>query len=80
MKTKVLSTVAAIALSLGAVTAAGNASARSYGYGLGNYHSIHAGFVFHGHGGDADGYLSNYGYNLDTGLVYFIVINAFRAS
>ena len=35
MKTKILSTVAAIALSLGAVTAAGNASARSYGYGLG---------------------------------------------
>jgi hypothetical protein len=34
MKTKILSTVAAIAISLGAITAAGNASAR-HGYGLG---------------------------------------------
>jgi CubicO group peptidase (beta-lactamase class C family) len=52
----------------------------TFGYGLGNYHSLHNGFVFHGHGGDADGYLSRYGYNLETGRGYFIVINAFRNS
>ena len=36
MKTKILSTVAAVAISLGAITAAGSASARhGHGYGLG---------------------------------------------
>jgi CubicO group peptidase (beta-lactamase class C family) len=49
-----------------------------FGYGLGNYAYVHKGLVFHGHGGDADGYLSHYGYNRDTGLGYFLVINAFK--
>ncbi len=50
----------------------------SFGYGLGNYAYVRNGFVFHGHGGDADGYLSHYGYSRDAGLGYFLVINAFR--
>lgn len=40
MKTKILSTVAAIAISLGAITAAGTASAR-YGGGLGTDYSYY---------------------------------------
>ena len=51
-----------------------------FGYGLGNYHWVHGGFVFHGHGGDADGYLSHFGYNRDAGLGYFLVINAFKGA
>jgi len=31
-----------------------------YGYGLGNYYSLHKGRVLHAHGGDADGYLAHY--------------------
>lgn len=50
----------------------------SYGYGLGNYQYLHQGFLFHGHGGDGDGYLSHYAYNRETGLGYFVVINAFK--
>jgi len=49
-----------------------------YGYGFGNYSSSHRGFVFHGHGGDADGYLSRYGYSRDKKLGYYLVINAFN--
>lgn len=49
-----------------------------YGYGLGNYHWFRKGLLFHGHGGDADGYLSHYAYNHDTGMGYFLVITAFR--
>ncbi len=49
-----------------------------FGYGLGNYHYLHRGFVFHGHGGDADGYLSHFGYQRERGLGYFLVINAFQ--
>ena len=56
-------------------------SARSglkFGYGLGSYHWIRNGLVFHGHGGDGDGYLTRFGYNRDTGLGYFVVINVFQ--
>jgi CubicO group peptidase (beta-lactamase class C family) len=49
-----------------------------YGYGLGNNQKFRKGVLFNGHGGDADGYLSQLGYNRDTGMGYFIVINAFR--
>jgi hypothetical protein len=31
-----------------------------------------------GHGGDADGYLSHFGYSRDSGRGYFVVINIFR--
>jgi CubicO group peptidase (beta-lactamase class C family) len=50
----------------------------AYGYGLANYQWSRRGHLFHGHGGDADGYLAHYGYNRDTGLGYFVVINAFN--
>ncbi|MEM8844398.1 MAG: serine hydrolase domain-containing protein [Pseudomonadota bacterium] len=50
----------------------------NYGYGLGNYHWIRDGVVFHGHGGDADGYLAHYGYSRENNLGYFLVINAFN--
>lgn len=49
-----------------------------FGYGLGNYHYLHRGLVFHGHGGDADGYLSHFGYQRERALGYFLVINAFQ--
>ena len=49
-----------------------------YGYGLGNNQKFRKGVLFNGHGGDADGYLSQVGYNRDTGMGYFVVINAFR--
>ena len=49
-----------------------------YGYGLGNNQKFRKGVLFNGHGGDADGYLSQLGYNRDTGMGYFIVISAFR--
>lgn len=50
----------------------------TYGYGLGNYTSMRDGFIFHGHGGDGDGYLARLAYNRDTRLGYFVVINAFK--
>ncbi len=53
-------------------------SGLDYGYGLANYHWQYEGHTFHGHGGDADGYLSRYGYNKDSGLAYFVMINAFQ--
>jgi hypothetical protein len=49
-----------------------------YGYGLGNNQKFRKGVLFNGHGGDGDGYLSQLGYNRDTGMGYFIAINAFR--
>jgi CubicO group peptidase (beta-lactamase class C family) len=51
----------------------------AFGYGLGIYHSYRDGVLFYTHGGDGDGYLSRFGYNRETGLGYFISINAFRA-
>ena len=53
-------------------------SGLSYGYGLGNYQWQSNGYTFYGHGGDADGYLSRFGYNKETGLAYFVMINAFQ--
>jgi hypothetical protein len=50
----------------------------TYGYGLGNYQWQTQGHSFHGHGGDADGYLTKYAYQKDTGMAYFIMINAFQ--
>ncbi|WP_455235029.1 serine hydrolase domain-containing protein [Thiogranum longum] len=54
-------------------------SGLEYGYGLGNYQFVYRGFLFHGHGGDGDGYLSHYAYSRDLGLGYFVVINAFNS-
>ena len=49
-----------------------------FGYGLGSNQKFRKGVLFNGHGGDGDGYLSQLGYNRDTGAGYFVVINAFR--
>jgi len=53
-------------------------SGLNYGYGLGNYQFVYAGFLWHGHGGDGDGYLSRFAYSRQLGLGYFVVINAFH--
>ena len=50
----------------------------SYGHGLGLGQSLHRGFLWYGHGGDGDGYLSHFGYNREAGAGYFLTINAFR--
>lgn len=50
----------------------------SYGYGLGLYQWQTEGHSFYGHGGDADGYLTRFGYNPESGLAYFVMINAFN--
>ena len=49
-----------------------------HGYGLGNYNWYREGIEFHGHGGDADGYLSRLGYSRTTNSGYFLVITAFQ--
>lgn len=49
-----------------------------FGYGLGNYQWLREGVSFHGHGGDADGYLSRYGYTRSNNSGYFLIINAFQ--
>lgn len=50
----------------------------AWGYGLGNYAWLRNGVAFHGHGGDADGYLSRMAYSHELGRGYFLVINAFN--
>ncbi len=45
------------------------------GYGAGLYGRVRNGFVFFGHGGDADGYRSRYGLLPDAGRGYLVVIN-----
>ena len=50
----------------------------TYGYGLGTYTWTRDGALFHGHGGDGDGYLAHYGYNRDVAMGYFLVINLFN--
>lgn len=50
----------------------------TYGYGLGVYQWQVDGHNFYGHGGDADGYLTRYGYNPESGLAYLVMINAFN--
>ena len=47
------------------------------GYGLGIYSWFSNGVLFHGHGGDGDGYLAHFGYSPRTARGYFVVINAF---
>lgn len=45
------------------------------GYGTGMYSRLRRGMLWHGHGGDADGYRSRYGFLPDQGAAYFVVIN-----
>jgi hypothetical protein len=50
----------------------------SYGYGPGLDQSLHQGFIWYGHGGDGDGYLSRFAYNRAADAGYFLTINAFK--
>ncbi|MEA3413728.1 MAG: serine hydrolase domain-containing protein [Pseudomonadota bacterium] len=49
-----------------------------YGYGPGLSAFPYRGFLFYGHGGDGDGYLSRFGYSRQLDRGYFVVINAFH--
>lgn len=53
-------------------------SGLTYGYGLSNYQWQRNGIIFHGHGGDAHGYLSHFGYTRSNNSGYFVVITAFN--
>jgi CubicO group peptidase (beta-lactamase class C family) len=53
-------------------------SGLTFGYGLGVNQSYRRGVLFYGHGGDGDGYLAHFAYNRESGLGYFVVINAFN--
>lgn len=46
------------------------------GYGLGNYTSVHDGFVYHGHNGGVNGGLTEMAYLPEYGVGYFYSINA----
>ena len=46
------------------------------GYGLGNYTTVHDGFLYHGHGGAVNGGLTDMAYMPEHGVGYFYSINA----
>jgi len=46
------------------------------GYGLGNYTTPESGFLFHGHDGEIDGFLTSFAYLPEHGVGYMYVINA----
>jgi len=52
----------------------------TYGYGLGLGQTLRKGFLWYGHGGDGDGYLSHFAYNREADAGYFLTINAFNHS
>ncbi|MEM1112986.1 MAG: serine hydrolase domain-containing protein [Pseudomonadota bacterium] len=45
------------------------------GYGLSNFTSVRNGFVFHGHTGGIDGFVSNYAYLPEAGRGFFYSLN-----
>ncbi|MBI2992708.1 MAG: serine hydrolase [Gammaproteobacteria bacterium] len=51
-----------------------------FGYGLGNYTWLRRGVLFHGHGGDGDGFLARLGYSREQAMGYIVVINVFRSA
>ncbi len=53
----------------------GSAAGLEVGYGAGVYGWVRHGHLFHGHGGDADGYRSRYGLLRAHGRGYLLVIN-----
>jgi CubicO group peptidase (beta-lactamase class C family) len=53
----------------------GSRAGLQVGYGAGIYGWIRHGQLFHGHGGDADGYRSRYGLLREHGRAYLVVIN-----
>ncbi len=52
----------------------------TYGYGLGNYQTEHHGFLFHGHGGTASGFLARMDYTLANKSGYVVMINSNKNS
>ena len=50
----------------------------TFGYGLGLDQETDGLFVWYGHGGDGDGYLSHFAYQKELGKGYFLTFNAFR--
>ncbi len=56
-------------------TLAGQQGIRA-GYALGNFTSSYKGFLFHGHSGGIEGFLSSYSYLPNHGVGYFFAINA----
>ncbi len=60
------------------ITSLAARSGLGYGYGLGSDQYVSQGHLFHGHGGDGDGYLAKYAYNRKLDRGYFLVINAFQ--
>jgi len=48
-----------------------------YGYGLGIRAATRNGRVYYGHSGDADGYLSRFAYNRESGRGFYVVITMF---
>ena len=52
-----------------------NEAGLEVGYGAGVYGWVRGGHLFHGHGGDADGYRSRYGLLREHGRGYLVVIN-----
>lgn len=53
----------------------GSEAGLAVGYGAGVYGWVRQGHLFHGHGGDADGYRSRYGLLRSHGRGYLLVIN-----
>ncbi len=51
-----------------------------FGYGLGMYPYYRNRFLFMGHGGDGDGYLSRFGYCRQLGVGYFVTINSYNGA
>ena len=54
----------------------GSRAGLEVGYGAGVYGWVRHGQLFHGHGGDADGYRSRYGLLREHGRAYLLVINS----
>ncbi len=52
----------------------------AYGEGMGIHSFDVDGHSLFGHGGDADGFLAHYAYSRESGLGYFVAINAFKSS
>jgi CubicO group peptidase (beta-lactamase class C family) len=52
----------------------------SLGYGLGVRSELFKGHRIYQHGGDADGYISHFGYNKESKRGYIVVINAYKHS
>lgn len=52
-------------------------SGLTFGYALGNYTALVEDYLFHGHSGDADGYLSRFGFSQEAEGAYYVVINRF---